>query len=1371
MDEGEQGWSHPYDFSNSSSPSWKQAGTPSSGVFNPDSKTYQKYRQADSVFQLHDVAEGLMTKLYRFRQILDNPDMGSNQFSESFWKSGIFPELPKLCMHIAKRFPEHTVKLQLDKIDKQALDQLHDKAELHLSAMEPWMMVLLELMRFREQALRVILDLSSTVITLLPNQNPLILHALMNLFCSFVRVNLLSDKVPRKMLLQTYNLTHNMLKGGRDYELYHRLVQFIDSYDPPLKGLHEDLNFISPRIGEVLEGVAPIVFLGADYQKLRCEGFLSPFHPRYPDKLTNSAHPARAQDLANVGSYRDWVLLGYLACPSELLRGNGSEIAMAVLSDTLVFPLFRDEFMLLHEEYQLYVLPKIDESKRTAKGGRLKQKDADQEYSLAKKVKKMICDVHDLAVSRAESMHREYRTFLRQELNRMALFFSDQPSLIAPNIQMILAAVSMACTEVVWYFTHVGIVSGKSKGGRVVPVDIEANDPTIGFLLHGMDRLRGLIQKYISAVKSYALGYLGGAAERLRFLLATPGMLSLDLDSQIQEVLASLSECLNNLPKLHSEKGINDDINLSGFRKDWISFLMLVSSSRASINVRHLEKATMSTGRESIISEGNMAYLWSRSVDDIEGQLSQHASLKTLYFYRQHLTTVFRQTMFGPEGRPQHCCAWLGVASSFPANTNASTPDEQSKIAQDAISYVESVLESIMSGFEGLVNILDSEGGFGSLEYKLLPDQAASRMNQATRNGNPSSKSLKSNIDLPLPGSESEPVNRESVRMLEAAVQRLTNLCTALNDMEPIYILGHVFIPLEYLRDHIVNNFKRRLLSILSPDGQLQRPSVIEALILRHMHIVHMIEKHISLDLKEGLREILLAEAFAGPIQDLQGSETNENTGGTATSTICNWYMDNVVKDVNGAGVVFTPSDKTFRAVRPLGGSLTEVVADISELKAFVRVFGPYGVGKLDNLLHEHISVLLGRIDKLLHSNKDALETLALNMHNSYERESALKQVIEIEPLMAFSIQVGHTLSFRSLLTEAAAEVLESNIPILFTLLSDYVKNAPPSIPERQEILSLKMLAGRLGAIAQQDATVVHSVLKIIGAGNSVWVLLPYLYVCCMVSHVWNSSSYSIHTGGFNNNVHCLARCINALMTASEFVRSERKELQRQQQLDREGFEMSKLESEALSLEGQAAVEASIKSMMKTFVQCSAAIILDRWNESNRSPLVAKLIFLDQLCEISQCLPKSTLEMHVPYTILRSIYQLYYENTVPTLVLTSPARRHTSVSGSSHIPLRSGSFTINAGSESNGGHGAAFTSLSKSSIQRRRRGTDMESSYDKSSDLKANGGRGVRLSGPLDYSRKVSFVEGAVSGSAPSVSPLQRFVMSRSGPVTYKSAE
>jgi hypothetical protein len=41
------------------------------------------------------------------------------------------------------------------------------------------------------------------------------------------------------------------------------------------------------------------------------------------------------------------------------------------------------------------------------------------------------------------------------------------------------------------------------------------------------------------------------------------------------------------------------------------------------------------------------------------------------------------------------------------------------KIGRDSISYVESLIESIMGGLEGLINILDAEGGFGSLEMQV----------------------------------------------------------------------------------------------------------------------------------------------------------------------------------------------------------------------------------------------------------------------------------------------------------------------------------------------------------------------------------------------------------------------------------------------------------------------------------------------------------------------------------------------------------------------------------------------------------------------------------------------------------------------------
>ncbi|URE44163.1 Membrane-associated apoptosis protein [Musa troglodytarum] len=559
--------------------------------------------------------------------------------------------------------------LHMEWVDKLAMDTLTVNAQDYFQKLEPWVMLLLDLMAFREQALRI----------------------------------------PRKMMLQLYNMLHTILKGGRDCELYHRLVQFVDSYDPPVKGLQEDLNFVSPRIGEVLEAVGPIIFLSTDTKKMRNEGFLSPFHPRYPDILTNSAHPMRAQDLANVTSYREWVLFGYLVCPDELLRVTCIDIAMVVLKEHLVLTLFRDE---------CYVLPRILESKKLAKSGRAKQKEADLEYNVAKQVEKMIRLVLlDKTMTSLNSIHMVVEGFEDQGLLNSGFFGLHVINLC--DGQMVFSALSLAQSE-------------------------DAADPTIGFLLDGKDKLCHLVRKYMAAIKGYALSYLSSSAGRIRFLLGTPGMVALDIDSTLKNLFQQ------------------------DLRKYWLSILMIVTSSRSSINIRHLEKATVSTGKEGLLSEGNAAYNWSRCVDELESQLARHGSLMKLYFYHHHLTAVFRNTMFGPEGRPQHCCAWLGVASSFPECASAIVPDELNKVGRDSILYVESLIESIMGGLEGLINILDSEGGFGSLEMQLVPEQAAFCLNNVLKGSTASFKSPKG-WSMQKPGYESYPENTSSVKMHDDA--------------------------------------------------------------------------------------------------------------------------------------------------------------------------------------------------------------------------------------------------------------------------------------------------------------------------------------------------------------------------------------------------------------------------------------------------------------------------------------------------------------------------------------------------------------------------------------------------------------------------
>ncbi|XP_074349718.1 protein NAP1-like isoform X3 [Apium graveolens] len=102
---------------------------------------------------------------------------------------------------------------------------------------------------------------------------------------------------------------------------------------------------------------------------------------------------------------------------------------------------------------------------------------------------------------------------------------------------------------------------------------------------------------------------------------------------------------------------------------------------------------------------------------------------------------------------------------------------------------------------------------------QLYPEQAAILMNLTSQMSSmPSSKSPKGASGFHFQGYESYPKSNSSIKMLEAAMQRLTNLCSVLNDMEPICVLNHVFVLREYMRECILGNFRRRLLAVLKTD-------------------------------------------------------------------------------------------------------------------------------------------------------------------------------------------------------------------------------------------------------------------------------------------------------------------------------------------------------------------------------------------------------------------------------------------------------------------------------------------------------------------------------------------------------------------------
>jgi len=113
---GDEAWSTDEPGGTLDSPVWRRSGMSTQQRVQSNGKSVQKIRQIEWVIHLRKVADGLMTKLHRLRQILGSPETGSLHYPDSFWKSGIFPDLPKLCQHVARKFPEHPAKLQLEKV-------------------------------------------------------------------------------------------------------------------------------------------------------------------------------------------------------------------------------------------------------------------------------------------------------------------------------------------------------------------------------------------------------------------------------------------------------------------------------------------------------------------------------------------------------------------------------------------------------------------------------------------------------------------------------------------------------------------------------------------------------------------------------------------------------------------------------------------------------------------------------------------------------------------------------------------------------------------------------------------------------------------------------------------------------------------------------------------------------------------------------------------------------------------------------------------------------------------------------------------------------------------------------------------------------
>lgn len=145
----------------------------------------------------------------------------------------------------------------------------------------------------------------------------------------------------------------------------------------------------------------------------------------------------------NAEKLRMWAAFGFLVAPRTggepgVLEG----ILAPILSESLLLPVAGDVTFGLHSEFEVL-------------WGAVKDSERGKQGKTWVKQKKVIHEAAATAAAAGRDAHRVRRTYLRQELEALVLLMRDTPGLVAPKINVLLAALAFARYEILWYYRHI----------------------------------------------------------------------------------------------------------------------------------------------------------------------------------------------------------------------------------------------------------------------------------------------------------------------------------------------------------------------------------------------------------------------------------------------------------------------------------------------------------------------------------------------------------------------------------------------------------------------------------------------------------------------------------------------------------------------------------------------------------------------------------------------------------------------------------------------------------------------------------------------------------------------------------------------------
>eukprot|EP01119_Soliformovum_irregulare_P005153 TRINITY_DN1660_c0_g1_i1.p1 TRINITY_DN1660_c0_g1~~TRINITY_DN1660_c0_g1_i1.p1 ORF type:complete len:1147 (-),score=374.72 TRINITY_DN1660_c0_g1_i1:168-3608(-) len=1132
---------------------------------------------AERLTILNNAGQQLLTRLGYIKKVLAIPTQRPQFIGE--------PQFSKANTALLKKFPEFEANVE----KTPGYELLTGKSKIFFDDLEPYYFAFVDVFEFKENAVACLNEAANSVTTLTMDDNPTLTISFFDLLTLYAQITFLQSMIEdRKLILAVYYKLFFFIRCTNEPN-FARVANYAVACDNPVKIMQDELRTLTPTMTNTLISFFPLYSKMRTVAVLRKEGALS--ITLKPEEMTRPVTDKSIVQLGLDSQMTLWIVFGYLICPEALVPPGAIDLLKTALQEGFSLPLIRNVVLQIHNEFESML--------GSYKGPK-------KEVSKFKKAPKEALDEFG---KKGLQKHKEKRIYLRQELNSLVQLCTDQPGLLGPKFPLILSALSMAKSEVFWYFSH--LKQAPPKGGKKFTEE-ESRDSRISELLFLIDSTCNIVRSNRQIIQRYYLEYLRGADLRKLREISTSQFMSA-VGTGISQILRSAMDELSS---------VNENSDFKALRLNWF---------RIEASLSGKSSPTPLLKNRELVDRFNLITNHTKYVDDLDGLLERHASLAGLWYHKESFVDAFSRALKEGPNQPYHTLAFFRIMNEFPQTATNANPEERDEIGDGITQIAQRFFNEMTDRVVAILNEMaknfisfDSQTADVNAAYMLLLKRKDVKVDK--------------NAIVPVPpGSESNYRKRATptIDRLRLYERNAFQLCSVLNKTEELVIFDQVLAPREYLKERIRDGLSKFIKASWQidigdekhPEKALQRPTIFEKNLHSYINAIKTIENYVDLDIGVLVAEVLLQEAYVPALGksntldwiNVDDPEIYKFSEQSSIVFIAQWYGDFVARKLNTPGVVYSPLREGFvsRAGLPFRADL---YADVTEMKSLCNIVGPYGCKMIDREVLKFILNMVNSLKETLSNNKNVLEELRMNFTVEAQCTESLKRLRDADSFMQKAIAIGNALYFRELLQKGQMQSVSENVPQIARSVQNSFSEYRRNTFMAPELLPMDLLAKDAGIpLETADQPLKRFLSKSIGSADAaLWDYLPLMFAASFTSNVWREAVYKPVVEAHVNNAHTLAKAINDLIIAFKAVTTSTGD------------------------------EKEIVTLLRSFVEISSIILLRiaRQKADKHTPVdfPSVIIFMDKFVQASPLLTADVLEECLPYSLLRNEYSSIYSN-------------------------------------------------------------------------------------------------------------------------------